>query len=178
MQDDQKVMVNEQCLMKFKIGSYHDELLYDIIPMDICDILLGRLWKFDRHDVHDGKVNTYTLTKDGVKHKLRSLKETYEKVCSAVRVCVVDGRKFLDTMRHKHMCFAIISKEGKEVEEVSIEVVDLLEDFQDIVSNNVPDGLPPVWKISHKKNLIPGASLPNKVAYIMTSAKSEELNRH
>ena len=53
-----------------------------------------------------------TLTKDGVKHKMNPLKEIDEKVCSAIRVCVVDERMFLDTMRHEYMCFTIISKEG------------------------------------------------------------------
>ena len=43
VQDDHKVMVNEQCSMKFKIGSYQDEVLCDIIPMDICHIFLSRL---------------------------------------------------------------------------------------------------------------------------------------
>ena len=57
-------------------------------------MLLGRPWQFDRHDVHDGHVNTYTLTKDGVKHKLKPLQETNEVVCSASKVCVVDGKKF------------------------------------------------------------------------------------
>ena len=56
--------------MKFKIGSYQDEVLCDVIPMDIWHMLLGRPWQFDRHVVHDGRANTYTLTKDGVKHKL------------------------------------------------------------------------------------------------------------
>ena len=42
VKDDHKVMVNEQCSMKFKIGSYQDEVLCDIIPMDICHIFLGR----------------------------------------------------------------------------------------------------------------------------------------
>ena len=136
--------------MKFKIGSYQDEVLCDVIPMDICHMLLGRSWQFDRHVVHDGRVNTYTLTKDGVKHKLEPLKEIDEKVCSAARVRVVDGRKFLDTMRHEHVCFAIVSKDGKvEVEELRAEVANLLEEFPDIVLDNVLDGLPLVQKISH-----------------------------
>ena len=42
VQDDHKVMVNEQCFVKLKIGSYQDEVLCDIIPMDICHMLLGR----------------------------------------------------------------------------------------------------------------------------------------
>ena len=44
MKDDHKVLVSEQCLVKFKIGSYHDEVLYDIILMDVYPLLLGRPW--------------------------------------------------------------------------------------------------------------------------------------
>jgi len=42
IQDEHKVLVSEQCLVKFHIGSYHDEVLCDIMPMDVCHILLGR----------------------------------------------------------------------------------------------------------------------------------------
>ena len=44
VKDDHKVLVSEQCLVKFKIGNYHDDVLYDIILMDVCHLLLGRLW--------------------------------------------------------------------------------------------------------------------------------------
>ena len=85
-----------------------------------------------------------------MKHKLKPLQETNEAVCSAAKVCVVDGEKFLDTMRREDMCFAIVPKDGKtKVEDVPAEVVELFKDFSDIVSDNVPDGLPPVRKISH-----------------------------
>lgn len=60
---------------EFKTGSYRDEVLYDIISMDACHMLLGRPCQFDRNIVHDGHANTYTLTKDGVLHKLNPLKE-------------------------------------------------------------------------------------------------------
>ena len=141
-------------------------------------MLLGRPWQFDSHAVHDGGANTYTLTKDGVKHKPKPMMETTKKVCSVAKICVVDGKKFLEDMRHEPMCFAIIPKDGKEeVEEVPAEVADLLEEFPDIISDNVPDGLPPVWKISHQMDLVPRTSLPNKAAHRMTPAKSEELNR-
>ena len=54
-----------------------------------------------------------------MKDKLMPLKEIGQKVCSVARVCVVDGRKFLDTMRHEHVFFAIVCKDGKvEVKEL------------------------------------------------------------
>ena len=36
VQDDHKVMVNEQFLVKLKIGRYQDKLLCDFTPIDIC----------------------------------------------------------------------------------------------------------------------------------------------
>ena len=102
------------------------------------------------HLLHDEHANTYTIKKDGVKHKLKPLQEENEVVYSAARVCVVDGKKFSDTMRHEHVCFAIVLKDGKvEVEEVPAKFSDLLKEFLNIVLDNVPNGLPPVWKISH-----------------------------
>lgn len=86
--------------MKYKIGSNCDEVLCDIIPMDACYMLLGRPWQFDRRVVHVGHANTYTLIKDGVHHKLKPLKEVEENLCSCARICFVDGRKFLEGIKH------------------------------------------------------------------------------
>ena len=78
-----------------------------------------------------------------MKHKLEPLQETNEVACSAAKVCVFDGKNFLDTMRCEDVCFAIILKDGKtKVDEVPTEVAELLKEFLDIVSDNVLDGLP------------------------------------
>ena len=69
------------------------------------------------------------------------------------------------------MCFSIIPKDSKEeVEEALAEVVDMLGEFSDIVSNNVLDEFMPMRKTSHHVDLVLGASFPNKVAHIMTLA--------
>jgi hypothetical protein len=75
LQKGHRVSVTKQCLVKFKIGNYHDEILCDVIPMDVCHILLGRPWQYDRNVVHDGRMNTYTLEKDGRLHKLLPIKD-------------------------------------------------------------------------------------------------------
>ena len=85
-----------------------------------------------------------------MKHKLNSLKEKEEKVCSTTNICFVDGKEFLKGMKHEHICFSIIPKHSnKEVEEVLAEVANMLGEFSDIVLDNVPDGFPLVTKISH-----------------------------
>jgi hypothetical protein len=35
------VLVTKQCLIKFKIGGYRDNILCDVIPTDVFHVLLG-----------------------------------------------------------------------------------------------------------------------------------------
>ena len=41
-----QILVSEQCEVDFQIGPYKDKILCDVMPMDVCHILLGRPWKF------------------------------------------------------------------------------------------------------------------------------------
>lgn len=61
--------------MEFLIGRYKDKVTCDIMPMDVCHILLGKPWQYDRKVVHDGKKNCYKFAKDGIKHTLVPMKE-------------------------------------------------------------------------------------------------------
>ena len=68
----------------------------------------------------------------------------------------------------------------KSVEETNVvptKIKSLLDEFKEIIANDLPKGFPPVRIISHQIDLMLGLSLPNKEPYGMTSAKSEEVNR-
>jgi hypothetical protein len=54
----------------------------------------------------------------------------------------------------------------------------LLEEFVDIVVDELPCSLPPIRSISLHIDLIPGASFPNKVAYRLMPQENEEVKRH
>ncbi len=106
------------------------------------------------------------------------MKKEGEKVCSSARISLVDGRKFLDGMNHQRMCYALIPRKDKEgSSEIPFEVSNLLGEFGDVISDNVPEGLPPVRQISHQIDLIPGASFSKKDARKMTPIETVELNR-
>ena len=53
----QSILVNEQAWVEFSISDYKDKLLCDILPMDACQLFLGRPWKFDREMKYDGREN-------------------------------------------------------------------------------------------------------------------------
>jgi hypothetical protein len=74
LQKGHRVIVTKQCLVEFKIGGYNDKILCDVIPMDVCHLLLGRPWQYDKNVIHDGRMNTYTLEKNGRTHMLLPIK--------------------------------------------------------------------------------------------------------
>lgn len=51
--------------MPFSTGGYKDEVTCDVALMSASHVLLGRPWQFDRDVVHDGRGNTYSISKDG-----------------------------------------------------------------------------------------------------------------
>ena len=90
---EHKILLSEQCLVKFKIGHYFDEFLCDIMPMDCCHILLGRPWQYDRYGVHDGRLNQYTLWVNGKKKTLLPLIESRDEVSyTTIKICMVNGK--------------------------------------------------------------------------------------
>ena len=54
------------------------------------------------------------------------------------------------------------------VDDLPEEVQELLDNFVDIVVDELPNSLPPIRSISHHIDLILGASLPNKAVYRLT----------
>eukprot|EP00253_Pinus_taeda_P009784 PITA_09784 len=131
----------------------------DIMPMDVCHILLGRLWQYDRKVTHDGKTNCYKFVKDGIKHTLVPVKEEDAVEPSGTKALLIGGKQFV-----------------KQIEENEVNCgIELLKEFQDIVVDDLPDKLPPKRSISHHIDFIPGAILPKKVAYRMSLKDNEEV---
>ena len=76
------------------------------------------------------------------------------------------------------MCYASIPRKDKEgSSEIPLEVLGLLSESGDVISDNVLEGFLPIRKISHQIDLVPRASFPNQAAHWMTPTKTEELNR-
>jgi hypothetical protein len=63
------------------------------------------------------------------------------------------------------------------VDDLPEEIQELLEEFADIVVDELPHSLPPIRSVSHHIDLIPGVSLPNKSAYKLTPQENEEVKR-
>jgi hypothetical protein len=177
------VSVTKQCLVEFKIGGYNDKILCDVIPMDVCHVLLGRPWQYDRNVVHDGRMNTYTLEKDGRTHRLLPIKDKEVKPEVSNTILLMSGKELLTEMEKKEdPQFFVVRKPrivltSTRVDDLPEEIQELLGEFADIIVDELPRSLPPMRSVSHHIDLIPGASLPNKAAYRLTPQENEEVKR-
>ncbi|XP_021731525.1 uncharacterized protein LOC110698413 [Chenopodium quinoa] len=180
--------VRKQCLVKFQIGSYVDEILCDVIPMDACHILLGRPWQSDKKSVHDGLSNTYTITHQGSKKVLhplppqKSLSQTQspppQKEPKRKDILLLSLKEFENSLEKEDEVFLLFSKEEHEgFVQQNPRLAALIKEYEDVFPNELPQGLPPIRGIEHQIDLIPGAPLPNKPPYRCNPMETKELQR-
>ncbi|RDY05736.1 hypothetical protein CR513_10373, partial [Mucuna pruriens] len=55
------------------LRKYEDKVLYDVVPMEATDLLLGRLWQYDRKVIRDGVTKRFTFVHMGQKIVLKPL---------------------------------------------------------------------------------------------------------
>lgn len=168
------IRVTERCRVPFSIGRYRDEVYCDVVDMEACHILFGRPWQYDYDVKHLGKENIYQLVKGGVRYTLlpmtkkpssdnapKEKEKTFLVETKSERELEAD---FKDS-GEIHLLIVRDSSSPLPVEEVPEEVKPLLAEFQEITSDELPGGLPPMRDIQHQIDLIPDASLPNLPHY-------------
>jgi hypothetical protein len=181
LQKGHQVMIAKKCLVEIKIGGYKLEILCDVIPMDVWHIMLGIPWKFDRNFMHDGRKNTYTLEKNGRTHMLLPMEEKRAKEEASTRILLMSGKELLKEVKEEEeMQFAVVRKPrviltSTLVNDIPEEVQELLDNFADIVVDELPNSLAPIRSISHHIDLISGEILPNKAVYRLTPPENEEV---
>jgi hypothetical protein len=63
--------ITHHCKMPFFfIEKNRDEMYYDVINMDACNLIFGRLWQYDAYARHLG----YVFSKDNVSYTLIPIK--------------------------------------------------------------------------------------------------------
>ena len=144
-----------------------------VMPMDVCHILLGRPWQYDRGAMHDGKGNTYKFRKEGVNHTLLPLQEEEVPWQKTDPKTLLHGRKeYLKQIKENEVNFAVVCKPkvimtSTKVSDLLIEIQEMLEKYCDIIVDDLHNELPPIRRINIHIDFIPGASSPNKLAYKM-----------
>ena len=154
-----EVKVTKRCLVPFSIRKkYFDEVWCDVVPMDACHILLGRPWQYDRQTMHDGKKNTYTLSKDNQQFTLLPMKEKVTSKSSTTSL--LTSKSFIQESQDSGYIFALIPVNTVAGTDVPSAVTELLQQYGDVFPHELPPDLPPMRDIQHVIDLVPGAPLP------------------
>jgi hypothetical protein len=73
LSDNGEMKVSNMVQVDFEIGPYKDSIEFDVVPMMVCHLLLGRPWQFDRNVLHNGRTKTYHLEFKGRKINLQPM---------------------------------------------------------------------------------------------------------
>jgi hypothetical protein len=71
--DNAKLQVTRKCKLKFSItANFIDEVELDVVPFDICGIVLGSPYLYDRKSIFYRHENKYHLFKYGIEYIVRA----------------------------------------------------------------------------------------------------------
>ena len=82
----------------------------DVMPMDVCHILLGRPWQYGWGAIHYGKRNTYKFHKDGINHTLVPMKDEGASTSHGPKALLLSGKEYLQQIEEGTLNFAVIWK--------------------------------------------------------------------
>ena len=97
---------------------------------------------------------------------------------------LLTGKELLQEVKKEdELHFSLVGKpkvilNSTNLDDFATEVRILLDEYVDIIVDELLNALPPVRSISHHIDLIPGASLPNKEAYRLTPQENEEIKQY
>ena len=128
-------------MISFFIGSrYKDQVLCDVVAMDACHLLLGRLWQYDRKVTHDGFTNSYSFSFNNTKIVLLPSKDLHTSKPTGGSTNLLSLARFEEDMRDTGTIYVLIGKDAGEENTVPEAAVSLVEEFCDVFPDDLPDG--------------------------------------
>jgi hypothetical protein len=88
----------------------------------------------------------------------------------------------LDLAEINDVCYALVCKDALFLTDaisstLPPSVTNLLQEYSDVFSTEIPPGLPSIRGIEHQIDLIPRAALPNRAAYRANPKETKEIQR-
>jgi hypothetical protein len=71
--------ITHNARVPFTVDEYVDEIECDVLPLEVCGLLLGRHWQYDRSVTHAGRANTYSFMHGGKQRTLKPMGDDHIK---------------------------------------------------------------------------------------------------
>ncbi|KAI0498175.1 hypothetical protein KFK09_021416 [Dendrobium nobile] len=178
-----EVPVSEMCRVNFSIGKHYNcEVLCDVIDMDVCHLILGRPWKFDTGVLYDRRTNSYSFEWKNRMLRLLPNSHSTPSSISGTRPAlnIVTGKSLIRFGHEAKGILAVFVAEENSRPQTTLHptaLQQLLTEFEDIASTELPQELPPLRTIQHQIDLVPGATLPNLPHYKMSPTEHKAMQQ-
>jgi hypothetical protein len=173
--------VNQQCRFPYDIKPFKDEVLCDIAPFEVCDVLLGQPYLWKRHVVYESRPGSVIITLGRQLYKIPEVTSPTvislisTKQCSKV---ISQTEKFVFFVIRAHSKQKVIATSVASTQSLSLQqkqVDGIMEEYRDIFSS--PTGVSTHFQVKHPIDLTPDAPLPNGPVYRCSLMENDKI-RH
>lgn len=125
--------VTKKCKLRFAITSkFIDEVEFDVVPVDICGIVLGSPYLYDRKAIFYREHNKYHLFKNGIQYIIRA-----HHMKNGGSIVNIGHLKMIVNASNKLTLMFVAASEDQVQAESSLQPVMVKEDLKGSFSNNV-----------------------------------------
>jgi hypothetical protein len=86
--------VSQQCRLSYGIQPFKDEVLCDVAPLDVCDVLLGQTYMWKHHAIYESRPRSVIITLGGHLYRIPEVVPTIAPPKQCCKV-VSHTRKFI-----------------------------------------------------------------------------------
>jgi hypothetical protein len=154
------------------------EVDLDVVPLDICGMVLGIPYLYDRNAMLLRNKKKYHLTKNGVQYIVRF----HSMKVNTMLVSAGHVKRLINTNK-KYVVMVVREKYDKTSDAFQEcdpshkdEMLDVISNYDEIVQK--PGGLPPKREIQHEIHLQQDVPIPNVGMYRMLAVEMEEINKY
>jgi hypothetical protein len=176
--DNAKLQVTRRCKLMFAItANFVDEVELDVIPLDICGIVLGSPYLYDRKAIFYHQENKYHLFKDGVEYIVRAHSKK-------MNLSIINAGKMKRLVNASKNFVLLMIKPKNDVEneafhdcdeKLKSNLFEVFNQYDDMFKE--PKGLPPKRGIQHEIQLQQDCPLPNIGMYRMSVMENAEIKK-
>jgi hypothetical protein len=176
--DNAKLQVTRRCKLRFAItANFIDEVELDVIPLDICGIVLGSPYLYDRKSIFHRHENKDHLFKNGVEYIVRAHTKK-------MNLSLVNAGQMKRLVNASKNFVLLMIKPKDDIENEVFQGCDakLKSDLYEVVNQydemfKEPKGLPPKRGIQHEIQLQQDCPLPNIGMYRMSVMENAEIKK-
>jgi hypothetical protein len=97
--------VNQQCHLPYDIKPFKDEVLCDISPLEVCDVILGQPYLWKHHDVYEFRPLNVIITLGRQLYRIPEVASPTTVSLISAKKCskvISQTRKFIFFVNHYH----------------------------------------------------------------------------